>query len=91
MTLAEELKLFGSAVDAAEFNDTIQVLHAVMHPAWNAEQLLYQLDHAKRFCEAVRAGAGQGLPDEMILRRLNNTRKRPGGKKPKAKKGAKAS
>lgn len=77
MTLADELKLYGSEMDANEFKDVIQELHAVMHPSWNPEQLLYHLRDALRYCEAVRARAGQGLPDEMIMRRLNNCRKRP--------------
>lgn len=85
MTLADELKLFGSEVDADTFNDTIHELHAVMHPAWNAEQLLYRLRDALRYCEAVRARAGQGLPDEMILRRLTNLRKRSEARKIPAK------
>lgn len=78
MNLDDELKFYGSTMDADEFSDMIQELHAVMHPAWNAEQLLYHLRDALRYCEAVRARAGQGLPDEMILRRLNNCRKNGG-------------
>lgn len=92
MTLTDELKLYGATVDADEFNDIIQELHAVMHPAWTSEQLLYHLRDGLRYCDAVRARCGQGLPDEMILRRLNNKRKRPGkaapAKKPSPKKKA---
>lgn len=93
MTLAEELKLYGSDTGAEDFNDIIGELHAVMHPMWNTEQLLYRPRDEVRYCEAVRARCGQGLPDEMILRRLNNIRKRANGRKPKAKpkKKAKAS
>jgi hypothetical protein len=76
MKLEDELKLYGSEMDAAEFEDVIQELHAVMHPMWSFEQLLYEPRHELRYCEAVRARAGQGLPDNMILRRLNNIRKK---------------
>jgi hypothetical protein len=74
--LEAELLLFGSPTDAVEFEEVLQELHAVLHPSWTSEQLLYHPREALRFCEAIRARCGQGLPDEMVLRRLTNIRKR---------------
>ena len=75
MTLDKELDLYGSQVTGADFNDILRELHKNMHPHLNTEQLLYETDAQHRFCEAVRARAGQGLPNNMILRRLQNIRK----------------
>lgn len=79
MKLEKELELYGSETDPGTFREVLQEVHAVMHPAWTAEQLLYHPRDAIRYCEAIRARAGQGLPDEMVLRRLNNIRKRGQG------------
>ena len=69
ISLEKELELYGSRVNAAEFNGTIKKLHAAMHPHWKGEELLYEPEHARRFCTAVRAKCGDGLPpDNMILR-----------------------
>ena len=75
MKLADELALYGSGADPEAFREVLQELHAIMHPAWTSEQLLYRPADALRFCEAVRARCGPGLPDEAILRRLTNLRK----------------
>ena len=80
MKLADELRLYGSGCDAGEFNNLIQELHAVMHPAWSIEDLCYEPRHAAIYCEAVRARAGSGLPDRMIMKRLTNCRKRGAAK-----------
>lgn len=76
MTLADELELYGATVTPVDFNDIIQELLAVMYPQWNSEQLLYEPQHCREFCGAVRARCGGGLPDRVILRRLTNLRKR---------------
>lgn len=75
MKLEAELKLYGCDQDAIQFNEIVGELHAVLHPSWTFEQLLYHPRDAAQYCEAVRARCGRGLPDEMILRRLNNLRK----------------
>jgi hypothetical protein len=76
ISLDKELDLYGARVGATEFNDTIKKLHAVMHPHWKGEELLYEPESARRYCAAVRAKCGDGLPDNVILRRLNNIRKK---------------
>lgn len=76
ISLEKELALYGSRISDAEFNATIKKLHAAMHPQWKGEELLYEPEHGRRFCAAVRARCGEGLPDNMILRRLNNIRKK---------------
>jgi hypothetical protein len=76
MSLDDELAKFGSEMSGSDFEEVIQELHAIMHPAWTFEQLLYNPSNGNRYCEAVRARAGKGRPDEMILRRLNNIRKK---------------
>jgi hypothetical protein len=77
MRLESELKLFGATVGAEQFKELLADLHNALHPSWTEEQLLYHPRDGLRYCEAIRARAGQGLPDEMILRRLNNLRKNP--------------
>ncbi len=77
MKLEDELKLYGCEVSADEFESRLADLLAAMYPNLNTEQILYHPDNAKRYCEAVRCSVKcPGLPDEMILRRLQNIRKR---------------
>lgn len=77
MKLETELKLYGCDVGADMFEETLANLMGAMFPNRNSEQLLYYPYDALRFCEAVRSATRcQGLPDEMILRRLQNIRKR---------------
>jgi hypothetical protein len=76
VTLSEELKLYNSEMEPDEFNDTLQETHTTIAPNLNAEQLMYYpTEFAAPLCRAIRAKAGRRLPDEMILRRLNNLRK----------------
>lgn len=89
MTLAKELALYACDKDPAEFEDILCSLHVNMHPSWNVEELLYEPDQGKVYCDAVRARAGKGLPNRVILRRLQNVRKK--GEAPKAKKKGKKS
>jgi hypothetical protein len=74
--LPDELSLYGATVDADAFNRMLLEIHQSMCPQWNAEQLLYHPTTNLVFVRAVQARAGEGLPEEMILRRLNNLRKR---------------
>lgn len=79
MKLEDELRLYGCNKSPTDFEDTLVTLLGAMYPQMNTEQLLYFPDLAKRYCEAVRSAVGcQGLPDEMILRRLQNIRKAGG-------------
>jgi len=80
MRLEEELRLYGCEMSPEDFESRLADLLAAMSPNLNTEQLLYYPDQAKRFCEAVRCSVKcSGLPDEMILRRLQNIRKRGPG------------
>jgi hypothetical protein len=76
MQLADELRLYGCECDPLEFHDIlVELLHA-MHPDWNQEQLLYHPTDGLGYVRAVRCRARcDGLPEEVILRRLNNIRK----------------
>jgi len=77
MKLEEELKLYGCGLSPEQFEKRLVDLLAAMYPNLNSEQLLYYPDLASRYCEAVRCSTRcPGLPDEMILRRLQNIRKR---------------
>lgn len=76
MKLVDELKVYGVSMAPDEFEELIEELQVLMFPSWSGEQLLYHPRDGVRYCEAIRARAGQGLPDEMILRRLNNIRKK---------------
>lgn len=75
MRLQEELKFYGSQMTDESFNTLLSQVHEVIAPALSEEQLLYQPTLALRLCEVMRLRAGAGLPDEMILRRLQNIRK----------------
>lgn len=75
MRLQEELKFYGSEWTDDKFNSLLSQVHEVLAPGLSEEQLLYQPTLAFRLCEVVRLRAGNGLPDEMILRRLQNIRK----------------
>lgn len=77
MKLEDELRLYGCDLTPQDFENTLANLLAAMFPNVNSEQLLYEPCRAKRYCEAVRCSTKcHGLPDEMILRRLQNIRKR---------------
>lgn len=89
MKLKDELLLFGASVPDADFEDVLVRVHANANASRTTEQLLYHPDEAKVFCHAVRARCGLGLPDEMILRRLQNVRKKGELTKSKAKNGRK--
>lgn len=89
LLLDKELELYGCDWKAVDFNDLLIDLHTVMHPSWSTEELLYEPDQSKVYCDAVRARAGKGLPNRMILRRLQNVRKRgdaPTTSRPKKRK-----
>jgi hypothetical protein len=75
MRLQEELKFYGSEMTDDKFNTLLSQVHEVLAPGLSEEQLLYQPTLALRLCEVMRLRAGAGLPDEMILRRLQNIRK----------------
>lgn len=75
MRLQEELKFYGSEMPDEDFNTLLSKVHEVLAPGLSEEQLLYQPTLAFRLCEIMRLRAGNGLPDEMILRRLQNIRK----------------
>lgn len=79
MLLEKELALYDARSDANEFNDTLQEMYFALFPSLPVERLLYCPDDEKAFCKAIRARCGRKLPDEMILRRLLNLRKRFGG------------
>jgi len=80
MRLEDELRLYGCDISAQDFESRLADLLAAMYPNMNTEQLLYYPDQAKQYCEAVRSSVKcPGLPDEMILRRLQNIRKRGPG------------
>ncbi len=94
MQLDKELELYGVSMEPKRFKELLGDLHINMHRAWTEEQLLYHPQDAIIFCHAVRHRCGPGLPDEMILRALNNLRKAvnspsTNGKKAKAKTKAK--
>ena len=74
--LEKELEFYGCSMPADEFNDLLADLHHNMHRGWNSEQLLYRPSYGTVFVEAVRARSSQGLPEEMILRRLRNLSKK---------------
>ncbi len=77
MKLEDELKLYGCNLTPDEFEGILADLLSAMYPNVNSEQLLYDPNRALRYCEAVRSATGcKGLADEMILRRLQNIRKR---------------
>lgn len=77
--LDEELSSYGCSVTPEEFEEALsdtlaQVVGGLPNPE---ERLLYQPDQAKAFCNRIRDRLNcPQLPDEMILRRLQNIRKR---------------
>lgn len=75
MALREELKLHKARVGPGEFVKTIVAMHKTMFPAWTFEDLLYNPRMALRYTDAIRFRCGDQLPDDVILRRLNNLRK----------------
>jgi hypothetical protein len=76
MLLEKELELYGCEVAANEFNELLADLHIQMHPSWTTEQLLYRPSYGITFVNAVRSKTRcHGLPEEMVLRRLQNLRK----------------
>ena len=80
MRLRDELKVFGCKTDEQDFRDIVMELHAIMHPNWTDEELLFHPRDAIRYAEAIRCRSEcAGLPDHMILRTLVNCRKQ--GKK----------
>jgi hypothetical protein len=76
VTLNDELTEHGSALSATEFREVLIDVWQTLAPALNMERVLYRPSLALSICGAVRARAGRRLPDEMILRHLNNTRKK---------------
>lgn len=79
MKLPEELAAYGCQATPEQFEERLlDILANMLRDVPNPEErLLYWPDHAKRFCEAVRCSLNcPGLPDEMILRRLQNIRKK---------------
>jgi hypothetical protein len=77
MKLEDELRLYGCDLTPQVFENTLaNLLAALFPPNVSSEQLLHEPDRAKRYCDAVRRSTGcEELPDEMILRRLQNVRK----------------
>jgi hypothetical protein len=73
--LQKELKFYGVDMSTGDFNDLLAEMHHNLAPSWTSEQLLYHPYDALRFCAAIRSRSKDGLPDEMILRRLQNIRK----------------
>lgn len=58
-----------------EFNESIDAVHG-----WSVDDLKDHPDHAVLYCERVRARIGyDGVSYPLILRTLNNIRKRGGG------------
>lgn len=80
MKLEDELKLYGAKVtDPAAFCDILADVHHAMCPSLTVEQLTFRPSLGVVYIAAVRGRAGEGLPEEMILRRLTNIRKRGTG------------
>lgn len=76
MSLGKELQLYGCSMDPGDFKDLLAELHHNMHPAWSPEQLMYRPTCGIVFVNAVRSRTGcQGLPEEMVIRRLRNIQK----------------
>ncbi len=75
LKLIKELLRYGSPMSAMGFEKLLKELHEAMNPSGNIETLLYNPKEAIKFTDAVREKAGKNLPDEMILRRLQNLRK----------------
>ena len=78
MFLDDELKQYGCEINGEEFNQMLTDLHGTMNKGLNEEQLLYDCFKGVRFVETVRDLCNcPRLSAEMILRRLNNIRKKP--------------
>ena len=75
MKLEDELKLYGCYLDPSQFEEILADVFAGMCAGMNDEGLLYRPSDAVRYCQAIRARTSDGLPEEMILRRLINMRK----------------
>lgn len=74
--LKDELKEHGCTMDPAVFRTMLEEKKAAMSPDWSFDDLVCRPDHAKRFCELIRAEPScQQLPDFLILRTLMNVRK----------------
>jgi len=77
MKLEDELRQYDCCLSAEEFEEILEDVLRKHFPDLNTEQLLYYPDKAKRYCDLVREKTNcWKLPDEMILRRLQNIRKR---------------
>lgn len=77
--LEVELPLYGCDTDPKEFREIIRELKQTMTPHWTDEELLYHLGEAGQYVRAVQCRVNcVGLPDYVILRTLQNTRKAKG-------------
>lgn len=77
LLLEQELESLGVASDPIEFNKTLLSIFNRMYPGWPVEHLQNHPSHAVKFVRAVRAELGaKQLPEEFIMRRLVNIRKR---------------
>lgn len=77
--LSTELAFYGCDMTPDAFNDLlIEMLHN-MAPSLGPEQMTYYpIAFGAPYVHAIRARAGKGLPEEMIIRRLRNLQKNPG-------------
>lgn len=73
--LKDQLKVFWCSMDANTFKELIADVFAEMFPNWTDETLTSRPYDAIHYCDAIRARAGRGLHDELILRTLGNLRK----------------
>ena len=76
MLLKNELTQYGCDMAPEAFEEILGDLHGVLHPALSIGELLRHPTLGLRYIEAVRYRAEcPALPEEMILRRLENLRK----------------
>lgn len=76
LRLEVELPRYGCDIDPQEFREIVRELKQVMTPHWTDEELLYHLSEAGQYVRAVQSRINcPGLPDFIILRTLQNTRK----------------
>lgn len=84
INLQKALLDHGCEMRRDDFEDMLQELHADMFPSWTDEELLYNPSQAILYINKVREKSKCfHLPDSLVLKALNNMRKRGRGKRVK--------